>query len=328
MDSLKDETMKAAVNIRYGPPEVVAVRQVSRPEPKADEILIKVHASTVNRTDCGFRSAEYFISRFFSGLLRPKYTTLGCEFAGEIAEIGKSVKNFLPGQRMVGFNDVRFGGHAEYMIVKHTDAIGIMPSSFSYKQAAPLLEGSHYALCDIRAAGIAPGQRWLINGGTGAIGSAAVQLCTYFGAEVTAVCEATHGEIVRSLGASRIIDYTTEDFTALNESFDVVFDAVGKSSFSRCAPILKPTGIYMSTELGPRYENPFLAIRGKFSSGKRVLFPLPAISSDDVTFLLSLAEMEIFKPLIDRTYPLEQIVDAYRYVETGRKIGNVVITIA
>lgn len=319
--------MRAAVHTQYGPPDVVRIIDIPRPSPNRDEILVKVRATTVNRTDCGFRSAEYFISRFFSGLFRPKYTTLGCEFAGEIAAVGNDVKNFSVGQKVVGFNDIRFGGHAEYMVVNHNAAIGIMPASMTFEEAAPILEGSHYALCDIRAAGIAPGQRWLINGGTGAIGSAAVQLCVYFGAEVTAVCGTAHVDLVRSLGAATVIDYTKEDFTQRNESYDVVFDAVGKSSFSRCAPVLKPKGIYISTELGPRYENPFLAIKGKFSSGKKVLFPLPSITNNDVSFLLSLAETGSFKPLVDRVYPLDQIVDAHRYVETGEKIGNVVIAV-
>jgi NADPH:quinone reductase-like Zn-dependent oxidoreductase len=319
--------MRAAVHTQYGPPDVVRIIDIPRPSPNRDEILVKVRATTVNRTDCGFRSAEYFISRFFSGLFRPKYTTLGCEFAGEIAAVGNDVKNFTVGQNVVGFNDVRFGGHAEYMVVNHTGAVGIMPASMTFEEAAPILEGSHYALCDIRAAGIAPGQRWLINGGTGAIGSAAVQLCVHFGAEVTAVCGTAHVDLVRSLGAATVIDYTKEDFTQRNESYEVVFDAVGKSSFARCAPVLKPKGIYISTELGPGYENPFLAIKGKFSSGKKVLFPLPSITNNDVSFLLSLAETGSFKPLVDRVYPLDQIVDAHRYVETGEKIGNVVIAV-
>ena len=317
--------MNAAVHTRYGPPEVVTIRQIPRPEPKADEILIRVFATTVNRTDCGFRSAEYFISRFFSGLFRPKFTTLGCEFAGEIAAVGSAVKNFSPGQKVVGFNDIRFVGHAEYMTVNHNGAIGMMPTSLTYEEAAPMLEGSHYALCDIRAAGIAPGQRWLINGGTGAIGSAAVQLCAYFGAEVTAVCGTAHLDLVRSLGANRVIDYTKEDFTQSSVEYDVVFDAVGKSSFGRCSRILKSQGIYMSTELGPRFENPFLAIKSKFTSGKKVLFPLPTISKEDVAFIISLVEIGKFKPVIDRMYPLDRIVEAYRYVEGGQKIGNVVI---
>jgi len=323
---MNQNTINAAVHTRYGPPEVVAIRRIPCPVPKTDELLIKVHASTVNRTDCGFRSAEYFVSRFFSGLFRPKFTTLGCEFAGEIVSVGGAVKNFSPGQKVVGFNDVRFGGHAEYMTVNHNGAIGIMPASLTYKEAAPILEGSHYALCDIRAAGIAPGQRWLINGGTGAIGSAAVQLCTYFGAEVTAVCGSAHVELVRSLGASTVIDYTQEDFTQRDETYDVVFDAVGKSSFGACQRILKSNGMYMSTEFGPRHENPFLAIKGKFTSGKKVLFPLPTITKEDVALLISLVETGKFKPVIDRVYPLGRIVEAYRYVETGEKIGNVVIT--
>jgi NADPH:quinone reductase-like Zn-dependent oxidoreductase len=323
---MNQNTINAAVHTRYGPPEVVAIRRIPRPVPKTDELLIKVHASTVNRTDCGFRSAEYFVSRFFSGLFRPKYTTLGCEFAGEIVSVGGAVKNFSPGQKVIGFNDSRFGAHAEYMTLHCNDVVVPMPTSLSYEEAAPILEGSHYALCDIRAAGIAPGQRWLINGGTGAIGSAAVQLCAYFGAEVTAVCGSAHVELVRSLGASTVIDYTQEDFTQRNETYDVVFDAVGKSSFGSCQRILKPNGIYMSTELGPRYENPFLAIKGKFTSGKKVLFPLPTIVKEDAMFLVMLVETGKFKPVIDRVYPLDRIVEAYRYVETGEKIGNVVIT--
>lgn len=325
---MNQDMMNAAVHTRYGPPEVVEVRRKPRPVPKQDELLIKVYASTVNRTDCGFRSAEYFISRFFSGLFRPKYTTLGCEFAGEIVEVGGSVQNYSVGQQVIGFNDIRFGGHAEYIVVRHDDAIGPKPASLTYEEAAPILEGSHYALCNIRAAGIAPGQRWLINGGTGAIGSAAVQLCAHFGADVTAVCGSAHVELVRSLGASTVIDYLKEDFTQRSETYDVVFDAVGKSSFGRCAAMLKPNGFYISTELGPRYENPFLAIKGKFTSGKKVLFPLPTITKEDVAFLISLVESGTFKPVIDRVYPLEQIVEAYRYAGTGEKIGNVVIKIA
>lgn len=323
----ENDMMKAAVNTRYGPPEVVAITNVPRPAPRPDELLIKVRASTVNRTDCGFRSAEYFVSRFFSGLLRPKFATLGCEFAGEIVAVGIDVKNYSVGQKVVGFNDIRFGGHAEYMVINHNGAIGIMPESLTFEEAAPILEGSHYALGDIRSAGIAAGQRWLINGGTGAIGSAAVHLCAYFGAEVTAVCGTAHSELVRSLGAATVIDYTNEDFTQRNETYDVIFDAVGKSSFGRCKRILKPRGIYMSTELGPRFENPFLAIKGKFVSGKKVLFPLPTISKEDVAFLISLVEAGKFRPVIDRVYPLDRIVDAYKYVETGEKIGNVVITV-
>lgn len=180
--------MKAAVYERYGPPEVVQIRQTEKPVPKENEVLIKVHAATVNRTDCGFRSAEYFIVRFFSGLLKPRNRVLGCEFAGEIETTGKAVTRFKPGDRVFGYNDSKFGAHAEYMILAEHDAMSTIPSGISYEEAAPITEGAHYALCDIRAAKIRSKQEILVNGGTGAIGSAAIQLLKYFDADVTAVC--------------------------------------------------------------------------------------------------------------------------------------------
>ncbi|MDI1322975.1 MAG: NAD(P)-dependent alcohol dehydrogenase [Algoriphagus sp.] len=319
--------MKAIVYTEYGPPEVVALVEVDKPIPADHEVLIKVHASTVNRTDCGFRSAEYFIVRFFSGLLRPRNQILGCEFAGEIESIGKNVTILKPGDRVFGFNDQKFGGHAEYMTMPENGAIALIPEKLSYKEAAPLTEGIHYALCDLKAAKIKSGQKILVNGGTGAIGSAAVQLSNYFGAEVTAVCHHDHVELVKSLGADEVIDYTQTDFSQLNKKFDIVFDAVGKSSFGKCKPILKDQGIYMSTELGYMSQNPFLAIFTPFLGGKKVLFPLPTISKEDVIFFKELVEKGKFRPLIDRYYPMDQIVDAYKYVETGQKIGNVVLQI-
>lgn len=319
--------MKAIVYTEYGPPGVVALVEVDKPIPADHGVLIKVHASTVNRTDCGFRSAEYFIVRFFSGLLRPRNQILGCEFAGEIESIGKNVTTLKPGDRVFGFNDQKFGGHAEYMTMPENGAIALIPEKLSYKEAAPLTEGIHYALCDLKAAKIKSGQKILVNGGTGAIGSAAVQLSNYFGAEVTAVCHHDHVELVKSLGADEVIDYTQTDFSQLNKKFDIVFDAVGKSSFGKCKPILKDQGIYMSTELGYMSQNPFLAIFTPFLGGKKVLFPLPTISKEDVIFFKELVEKGKFRPLIDRYYPMDQIVDAYKYVETGQKIGNVVLQI-
>ncbi|MDZ4846856.1 MAG: NAD(P)-dependent alcohol dehydrogenase [Chitinophagales bacterium] len=319
--------MKAAIYENYGPPEVVQISEVEKPVPKENEVLIKVYASTVNRTDCGFRSAEYFISRFFSGLLAPKNQILGCEFAGEVETIGTSVTAFKIGDKVFGFNDTKFGGHAEYMTIAENDAIATMPHNTNYEDAAAITEGAHYALCDIRAAKIASGQQILINGATGAIGSAAVQLVKYFGAEVTAVCDTKNVELVKSLGADEVIDYLKQDFTQLNKKFDVVFDAVGKSSFRKCKPLLKKQGIYMSTELGPRWENPFLALSTPLLSGKKVLFPLPTISKADVLFLKELVATGKFKPVRDRKYPLAQIVDAYRFVETGMKTGNVIIVV-
>ena len=319
--------MKAAVYSKYGPPEVVRIAEVEKPAPKANEVLIKVYATTVNRTDCGFRSAVYFISRFFSGLFKPKYKILGNEFAGEIVSIGQSVKMFRTGDKVFGYNDTRFGAHAEFMIMPETGPITTIPESLSFAEAAPITEGGHYALCDIRAAKIKSGQDILINGATGAIGSAAVQIVKSLGAKVTAVCSTGNVELVKALGADWVIDFTKEDFTGIDEKFDVVFDAVGKSSFAKCKPLLKERGIYISTELGYLSQNPFLALITPLTGGKRVLFPIPSISQADVIYLKELVESGKYKPVIDRYYPLIQIVEAYRYVETGQKTGNVVINV-
>lgn len=319
--------MRAIVYRKYGSPEVAQLEEIAPPVPRDHEVLIKVHATTVNRTDCGFRSAEYFIVRFFSGLFRPKNKVLGNEFAGEIEKVGKDVTLFAPGDKVFGYNDTRFGAHAEYMVMAAQGAITTMPDNITYEEAAPVTEGAHYALCDIRAAKIKSGQQVLINGATGAIGSAAVQLVKHLGAEVTAVCDTPNIALVKSLGADEVIDYTQQDFTQLPQSFDVVFDAVGKSSFGKCKPLLKKNGIYMSTELGYMSQNPFLALITPLLGGKRVLFPIPTISKEDVVFLKELVVTGKYKPVIDRYYALEEIVAAYKYVETGKKTGNVVITL-
>lgn len=317
--------MKAIIHTKYGPPEVLQMADVPKPTPKDNELLIKIHATTVNRTDCGFRSAEYFISRFFSGLFRPKNQILGNEFSGEIDAVGKDVKLFHKGEKVFGFNDKTFGAHAEYLVVAEDSAIAAMTANTAYKETAPILEGAHYALCNIRAAKIRKGQQVLINGASGGIGSAAVQLCKYFGAEVTAVCATSNLELVKSLGAGRVIDYTKEDFTKIADTFDFVFDAVGKSSFGKCKPLLKKNGIYISTELGYMGQNPFLALITPLLGGKKLLFPIPDINKNDVIFLKELFEAGQYKPVIDRTYSFDQIVEATKYVETGQKTGNVVI---
>ncbi len=320
--------MKAAIHTTYGPPEVVKILEVPKPVPASNELLVKVHASTVNRTDCGFRSAEYFISRFFSGLFKPRYQTLGCEFAGEVEAVGTAVALFKPGDKVFGYNDVEFGGHAEYLVIKETAAVEQMPAGFHFHDAAALTEGSHYALCDLRAANVKSGDDVMVYGATGAIGSAAVQLLKQMGANVTAVCGTKQVALLQSLGADVVVDYQQTDFTNTATKFDVIFDAVGKSSFSVCKKLLKPKGIYMSTELGKRGANVFLALLTPLGSGRKVLFPLPVISKKDVQFLKELAEQKKFKPVIDRSYPLDEIVAAYKYVETGKKTGNVIITIA
>ncbi|MFE3868749.1 NAD(P)-dependent alcohol dehydrogenase [Flavobacterium sp. LS2P90] len=319
--------MKAIVYIKYGPPEVAKLMDVEKPKPENEEVLVKVYATTVNRTDSGFRSAEYFISRFWSGLLRPKHTILGCEFAGTIAEIGKNVITFKKGDKVFGYNDKTFGGHAEYLTIAENDAIAILPNNLNFEEAAPITEGAHYALNNIRASKIKSGQNVLVYGATGAIGSAAVQLLKYFETNVTAVCNTKNIELVKSLGADIVIDYQTQDFTKTENKFDFIFDAVGKSSFGQCKPLLNKKGIYISTELGKNAENVFFALMTPFFGGKKVLFPIPTINKEDVLFFKELIEKGAYKPVIDREYKLEQIVEAYKYVETGQKTGNVVIKV-
>ena len=320
--------MKAAVNTRYGPPEVVRVVEVYRPTPGEREILVKVHVTTVNRTDCGFRAGKPFIVRFFSGLAKPKATINGSEFAGVVEEIGRRVTSFAVGDRVFGFREVGLGAHAEYLTIPEDGPVATIPEDLDFEQAAPSTEGSHYALSDIRAAKIRSGHRVLVNGGTGAIGSAAIQLLKDLGATVTATCDTEHLELVKGLGADRVIDHTATDFTRDTESYDVVFDAVGKSSFRRCRRLLEPGGIYLSTDLGPLSLNPLLALVTPLFGGRKVMFPIPP--KHDQAGVRSLGELlgsGAFRPVVDRRYPLDEIVEAYRYVETGRKIGNVVIDI-
>jgi NADPH:quinone reductase-like Zn-dependent oxidoreductase len=319
--------MKAIIYTKYGPPEVAKLAEVEKPIPKDNEILINVFASTVNRTDSGIRSAEYFISRFFSGLFRPKNQILGCEFAGKIEAVGSSVTTFVIGDKVFGFNSTKFGAHAEYMTVEENSAVAIMPNGLTYQEAAPICEGGHYALSNIRAAKVKSGQCVLVNGTTGAIGSAMVQLLKHFGVHVTAVCDTPNLALVKSLGADVLIDYTKADFTKIEQTFDVIFDAVGKSSFGKCKPLLKEKGIYISTELGRNAENIYLALLAPILGSKKVLFPIPFIKKEDVVFLKTLVEKKEFKPVIDSHYKFEEIVNAYKYVETGQKIGNVILDI-
>ncbi len=319
--------MNAIVYTKYGPPDVAKLMEVSKPVPKDDEVLVKVYATTVNRTDSGFRSAEYFISRFWSGLLRPKCQILGCEFAGVIEEIGKAVTTFKNGDKVFGYNDKSFGGHGEYLTIAETDALITMPDDLGFDIAAALTEGAHYALVDIRAAKVEKGQNVLVYGATGAIGSAAVQLLKHFGANVTAVCNSKNVELVKSLGADIVIDYQTQDFTKTDDKFEFIFDAVGKSSFRQCKPLLTAKGIYISTELGKNGENILYAAITPFLGGKKLLFPIPSITKKDVIFLKELVQKGEYKPVIDRQYKLDQIVEAYEYIESGQKTGNVLIKI-
>jgi NADPH:quinone reductase-like Zn-dependent oxidoreductase len=320
--------VKAAVTTRYGPPEVVRISEVERPTPKDDQVLIRVHATTVNRTDCGVRAAKPFIYRLFLGPRRPRLTVLGTEFAGVVEAVGEGVTDFRAGDRVFGFSGTTFGAHAEYLVLPEHGLLATMPAELTFEVAAPSTEGAIYALSMIRRAGLGAGQDILVNGATGAIGSAAVQLLTQLGARVTAVCEGAHAELVRGLGADRVIDYQAEDFTRDEHTYDAVVDAVGKSSFGRCRRLLKPRGTYVSSDLGPLSQNPLLALVTPLLGRRRVVFPIPGQQRQVIMHLKELIESGAFTPLVDRSYPLDQIVDAYRYVETGRKLGSVVVTVA
>jgi NADPH:quinone reductase-like Zn-dependent oxidoreductase len=322
--------VKAAVCTRYGPPEVVRITEVDKPEASENELLVKVDATTVNRTDCGYRAAKPFILRFFTGLRRPKPSrrVLGTEFAGVVEAVGSSVISFAVGDKVFGYVEGPFGAHAEYVTTREDASVTTIPPNSTVEEAAASTEGSHYALANIRAAKIGSGQDVLVNGGTGAIGSAAIQLLKNLGAHVTAVCSTENVALVERLGADRIIDYRAADFTKDDQTYDVVFDAAGKSSFGRCKRLLKPKGVYLSTELGPFPQNPILALITPLFGGKKVLFTIPKHDQKIVTHIKGLLESGAFKPLIDRRYPLDEIVDAYRYAETGQKLGNVVISVA
>ncbi len=320
--------MRAAVHTKYGSPEVVRLIDVPVPSPGVGELLVKVHATTVNRTDSGFRTGKPLFVRPYMGFLRPKRKVLGCEYAGTVAALGEGVQRFVIGDRVFGFTeDDRFGAHAEYVLVNSHGAVALQPENLDHAACAPLCEGAQYALCDLRAARVGLGQHVLVNGATGAIGSAAVQLVRYMGATVTAVADTPNVEMVRSLGVTTVIDRSQEDFHTIDATFDLVFDAVGKSSFGRCKHLLKPKGIYISTELGPWVQNPLLALITPLLGGRRVLFPIPKIDQADAELFASLATTGTYRPVIDRSYPLELIVEAHRYVDSGKKVGNVVVVI-
>lgn len=322
--------MKASVYTKYGPPEVLQIKEVSKPIPKDNEVLIRLKASTVNRTDTGFRDAEYFAVRIVSGLFKPKRQVLGSELSGVIESIGKDVKTFKVGDSVFGLKCLHFGAHAEYICVAEEGSIALKPENISYEEAAASSEGSWYALTGLKKMKLKEGDKILINGGTGSIGSAAIQLAHYFGAEVTAVANTKNMALVKSLGAKEVIDYTKQDFTKIlkENSFDYIFDAVGKSSFFKCKRLLKSGGIYYSTELGYMSQNIFLALCTPLAGGKKVIFPIPKDTKEDILFFKKLIETGNYKAVIDRTFNLDQIVEATKYVETKEKTGNVVIKIS
>lgn len=320
--------MKAIVYTKYGPPEVLQVKEVTKPTPKNDEVLIRVYATTVNRTDCGYRSAKYFVSRIFTGLIKPKRMIAGSEFAGKVVKVGKDVEDFIVGDKVFGFEDIRSGAHAEYMVEAANGSIAKIPRGISYQEAAPAGEGASYAINVIRAAGVKKGQKVLVYGASGAIGSAAVQILKHLKTNVVAVCGTKNIKLMKTLGADKAISYETEDFTKLSDTFDFIFDAVGKSSYRTCKKLLKPNGIYYSSELGKGGQNILLAIWFSITGSHRVIFPIPKINKEKAEYIKRLMESGSYKPLIDRTYTLDKIIEATKYVETGQKTGNVVIKVA
>jgi len=320
--------MKAVVWTKYGPPDVLQLKEVEKPTPMEDEVLIKIYATTVNRTDCAtVRAKPFIIGRLMTGILKPKKPIPGTEFAGEIEAIGKNVSSYKVSDRVFGFNDNGFGAHAQYMTIAEDKALTTIPKDLIYEQAAASSEGAYYALNFINKVKIDSEKKVLVNGATGAIGSATVQLLKYSGVKVTAVCNTENMELVRSLGAEKIIDYTQEDFTQDDQMYHYVFDTVGKSSFGKCKQLLLPGGVYMSSDLGYLAQNLFLPFLTKIFSNKKVKFPMPTDCRGSILFIKKLIEKGKFKAVIDRTYPLEQIVEAHRYVEKGQKTGNVVITV-
>jgi NADPH:quinone reductase-like Zn-dependent oxidoreductase len=319
--------MKAAVRTSYGPPDVVRIVEVDKPVLKDNQVLVKVHATTVNRTDCGFRAGRPFFVRALTGLPQPRVTVLGTEFAGTVEAVGRDVTSFRVGERVFGFKGLPFGAHAEYMVIPQDGFLATMPAQLSFEEAAPSTEGSHYALALIRKAKVASGQEVLVYGATGAIGSAAVQLLKQLGAKVTATCGPEHLELVKGLGADRVIDYTAQDFTRDTQRYDVVLDAVGKSSFLRCRRLLKPHGVYLSSEFGPLAQNLVLALVTPVLRGRKAMLNIARDDPRMARYLREVLESGAFRPLIDRRYRLDEIVEAYRYVETGRKIGNVVVSV-
>ncbi len=316
--------MKAMVYAKFGPPEVLQLQEVEKPTPKANEVLIKIYATTVVKEDPDMRA-----SPGFNGLLKPRNPILGQELAGEIESIGRDVTRFKPGDQVFGFD--MFGAYAEYKCMPENGALAIKPANMSYEEAASVPNGALTALPFLRDKGkIQSGQTVLIYGASGSVGTAAIQLARYYGAKVTGVCSTANLEMVKSLGADQVIDYTREDFTKNSKTYDIIFNTVGKRSFSECKGSLTDEGTYLATVPTPVMM--LQALLSAKSSGKKVRFVAAGLRPasekiKDLIFLTELIEAGKIKAVIDRCYPLEQIAEAHRYVETGHKKGNVVITV-
>jgi len=313
--------VKAAVCTRYGPPEVLQVKEVEKPTPRDNQVLIRIFATTVTSGDVRLRKADPFIVRFFAGLTRPKRPILGSELAGEIEAVGKDVKRFKPGDQVFGAG---VSTYAEYTCLLEKGPRGAKPANMDFEEAAAIPFGALSALHFLRKGNIQRGQKVLIYGASGAVGTAAVQLAKYFGADVTGVCSTANLALVKSLGADDVIDYTKEDFTK-PATYDLIFHTVGKISFSACMKSLKKGGVYASDLLlGAVLRKPWASVGGR----KRVIGGIAKPKTEDLVFLKDLIEARKLRAVIDRRYPLAQIAEAHRYVEGGHKKGNVVITLS
>jgi len=320
--------MKAVVQDRYGPPEVLRVEEVDRPVPREDEVLVRVRATTVTQTDTHARAAYPFIWRIFLGVRRPKRRTLGVELAGEVVAAGAAVTEFKVGDEVFGSPSTWFGAHAEYVCVAERSPLALKPAGLTFEEAAAVVDGAIQALSTLRLADAREGRRIVIYGASGSLGTAAVQLARHFGAHVTAVCNTKNVELVRSLGADEVVDYLNEDFTKSGRSYDAIIDAVGKYSFRRGRRALKPGGVYVATD-GGRFmlETLAFSLATRVVGNKRVRSALGRRTKADVLFLKELIEAGEFRAVIDRSYPMDQVVEAHRYVETWQKTGNVVLNI-
>ena len=323
--------MKAIVYTKYGSPDVLQLKEIEKPVPKDNEVLIRIYATTVTATECTFRKGEPYFSRLFTGLTRPKITTLGEELAGEIEAVGKDVKLFKEGDPVFGSAGPGFGANAEYICIPEDGVLAIKPTNMTYEEAASSVDGFLTALPFLRDKGnIQSGQKVLIYGASGSIGTAAIQIAKYFGAEVSGVCSTTNLEMVKSLGADKVIDYTKEDFIKSGQSYDIIFDTVGKISFSGCKSALRQKGIFL--EAGITLTIFPQVLWTAMIGNKKAMIAFTGLRpaserTKDLFFLKELMEAGKIKPVIDQSYPLEQIAEAHSYVDKGHKKGNVVITV-